>query len=68
MRCDPELVELLCCPRCQGGLDVLTKSEIREDGQFDIVNASEGLVSPDSYSAYLWPDGDFPAPTGGPKK
>ena len=42
--------------------------EIREDGQFDIVNSSEGLVSPDSYSAYLWPDGDFPAPTGGPKK
>jgi urea transport system substrate-binding protein len=41
--------------------------EIRADGQFDIVNASDGLVSPDSYSAYLWPDGDFPAPTGGPK-
>ena len=42
--------------------------EIRADGQFDIVNASDGLVSPDSYSAYLLPDGNFPEPTGGPKK
>ena len=28
--------------------------------------ASDGLVSPDSYSSYLWPDGDYPKPTGGP--
>ena len=40
--------------------------EIREDGQFDIVYNTEGLVSPDSYSTYLHPDGNFPAPTGGP--
>ena len=42
--------------------------EILKDGQFRIVNASDGLVSPDSYSTYLHPDGDVPAPTGGPKK
>ncbi|MEC8841976.1 MAG: transporter substrate-binding protein, partial [Candidatus Poribacteria bacterium] len=37
--------------------------EILADGQFDIVWQSEGLVSPDSYSSYLHPDGDYPAPT-----
>ena len=42
--------------------------EIKKDGQFNIVWSSEGLVSPDSYSSYLHPDGKFPAPTGGPKK
>ena len=42
--------------------------EIRKNGQFKIVNQSKGLVSPDSYSKYLHPDGKFPAPTGGPKK
>lgn len=42
--------------------------EILADGQFKIVYASEGLVEPDSYSRYLHPDGNFPAPTGGPKK
>ena len=42
--------------------------EIRKNGQFKIVHQSEGLVSPDSYSKYLHPDGKFPAPTGGPKK
>ncbi|MFP6601202.1 MAG: urea ABC transporter substrate-binding protein [Pirellulaceae bacterium] len=42
--------------------------EILKDGQFRIVNSSDGLVSPDSYSTYLHPDGNFPAPTGGPKK
>jgi len=41
--------------------------EIKKDGQFKIVNESDGLVSPDSYSTYLHPDGKFPAPTGGPK-
>ncbi|MEM9882027.1 MAG: urea ABC transporter substrate-binding protein [Planctomycetota bacterium] len=41
--------------------------EIRADGQFDIVWESDGLVEPDSYSALLWEDKDFPAPTGGPK-
>jgi len=42
--------------------------EIKKDGQFKIVWSSDGLVSPDSYSTYLHPDGKFPAPTGGPKK
>ena len=42
--------------------------EIRNDGQFKIVWESEGLVSPDSYSRYLHTDGNYPKPTGGPKK
>ena len=42
--------------------------EILKNGQFKIVYKSDGLVSPDSYSAYLHPDGNYPAPTGGPKK
>ena len=42
--------------------------EIKKDGQFKIVYKSKGLVKPDSYSAYLWPNGGYPAPTGGPKK
>ena len=42
--------------------------EILKNGQFKIVWKSKGLVKPDSYSAYLWPKGDYPAPTGGPKK
>ncbi len=42
--------------------------EIKKDGQFKIVWKSKGLVKPDSYSAYLWPKGDYPKPTGGPKK
>jgi urea transport system substrate-binding protein len=41
--------------------------EIKADGQFEIISSSDGLVSPDSYSPHLHPDGDFPAPTGGPK-
>lgn len=41
--------------------------EIKKNGQFKIVYKSDGLVSPDSYSKYLHPDGNFPAPTGGPK-
>ncbi len=41
--------------------------EIKKNGQFKIVYKSDGLVSPDSYSKYLHPDGKFPAPTGGPK-
>jgi urea transport system substrate-binding protein len=42
--------------------------EILKDGQFKIVWKSAGLVKPDSYSAYLWPDSSkIPAPTGGPK-
>jgi urea transport system substrate-binding protein len=40
--------------------------EILKNGQFRIVHSSKGLVSPDSYSTYLHPDGKFPAPTGGP--
>ena len=35
--------------------------------RFDIVFESDGLVEPDSYSSLLHPDGNFPAPTGGPK-
>ena len=43
--------------------------EIMKDGQFKIVWKSKGLVKPDSYSSYLWPDASkIPAPTGGPKK
>ncbi|HYE04801.1 MAG TPA: urea ABC transporter substrate-binding protein [Planctomycetota bacterium] len=43
--------------------------EILKDGQFKIVWKSDGLVKPDSYSSYLWPDASkIPAPTGGPKK
>lgn len=42
--------------------------EILADGQFKIVYASDGLVEPDSYSRFLHPDGNFPPPTGGPKK
>jgi urea transport system substrate-binding protein len=43
--------------------------EIMKDGQFKIVWKSPGLVKPDSYSSYLWPDkSKIPAPTGGPKK
>ncbi|MBB6428235.1 urea ABC transporter substrate-binding protein [Algisphaera agarilytica] len=41
--------------------------EILEDGQFDIVWESEGLVEPDSYSSLLWEGKEFPAPSGGPK-
>jgi urea transport system substrate-binding protein len=43
--------------------------EILKDGQFKIVWKSKGLVKPDSYSSYLWPDASkIPAPTGGPAK
>jgi len=43
--------------------------EIQKDGMFKIVWQSKGLVHPDSYSTYLWPDpSKIPAPTGGPKK
>jgi urea transport system substrate-binding protein len=42
--------------------------EIRRDGQFRILMKSTGLVSPDSYSRYLHPEGNYPAPTGGPKR
>jgi urea transport system substrate-binding protein len=43
--------------------------EILKTGQFKIVWQSKGLVKPDSYSAFLWPDASkIPAPTGGPKK
>jgi len=41
---------------------------IREDGQFDIIHESDGLVEPDSYSSLLWEgrEDEIPAPTGGP--
>ncbi len=42
--------------------------EIKKNGQFKIIYKSDGLVSPDSYSSYLHPDGNYPAPTGGPKE
>ena len=43
--------------------------EILKNGQFKTVWKSKGLVHPDSYSSYLWPDpSKIPAPTGGPKK
>ena len=42
--------------------------EIKKDGQFKIINSSDGLVAPDSYSKYLHTDGKFPPPTGGPKE
>jgi urea transport system substrate-binding protein len=41
--------------------------QILKDGQFKIINKSDGLVKPDSYSPYLHPDHDYPKPTGGPK-
>lgn len=41
--------------------------EILPDGQFRVVYQTPGLVEPDSYSTYLHPDGNFPAPTGGPR-
>ena len=43
--------------------------QIREDGQFDIVYSSEGLVSPEPYSSVLWKgkEDQIPKPTGGPK-
>ncbi|MEC9030776.1 MAG: urea ABC transporter substrate-binding protein [Planctomycetota bacterium] len=55
-------------PNNQHTLKPVYIGEILKDGQFKIVYQSEGLVSPDSYSSYLHPDGNFPAPTGGPKK
>jgi urea transport system substrate-binding protein len=42
--------------------------EILKNGQFKVVWQSKGLVKPDSYSAYLWPNGGYPKPSGGPKK
>ena len=44
--------------------------EILKDGQFKIVNQSDGLVAPDSYSKLLHTPEELAAmkPTGGPKK
>lgn len=42
--------------------------EIKKNGQFKIIYKSDGLVSPDSYSSYLHPEGNYPEPTGGPKE
>ena len=55
-------------PNNQHTLKPVYVGEILKNGQFKIVYKSDGLVSPDSYSAYLHPDGKYPAPTGGPKK
>ena len=55
-------------PKNQHTLKPVYIGEIKKDGQFKIVYKSKGLVKPDSYSAYLWPNGDYPKPTGGPKK
>ncbi|MQG23149.1 MAG: urea ABC transporter substrate-binding protein [SAR202 cluster bacterium] len=55
-------------PNNQHTLKPVYVGEILKNGQFKIVYKSDGLVSPDSYSAYLHTDGKYPAPTGGPKK
>ena len=55
-------------PKNQHTLKPVYIGEILKTGQFKIVYKSKGLVKPDSYSAYLWPNGDYPKPTGGPKK
>ena len=55
-------------PDNQHTLKPVYVGEILKNGQFKIVYKSDGLVSPDSYSSYLHPDGKYPAPTGGPKK
>jgi urea transport system substrate-binding protein len=55
-------------PRNQHTYKPVYIGEIMKDGQFKIAWKSPGLVKPDSYSAYLWPDkSKIPAPTGGPK-
>ena len=60
-------------PKNQHTLKPVYIGEILKTGQFNIVHkvASErpdGLVVPDAYSSYLWPDpSKMPAPTGGPK-
>ncbi len=41
--------------------------EILPNGQFLVVYQTNGVVIPESYSSYLHSDGNFPAPTGGPK-
>lgn len=55
-------------PTNQHTLKPVYVGEIREDGQFDIVWKSDGLVSPDAYSAYLWrgKEDKIPLATGGP--
>ena len=40
--------------------------EIKQNGQFKIIKAMQGLVEPQAYSPYLHPEGAFPPPTGGP--
>lgn len=54
-------------PNNQHTLKPVYIGEIKKNGQFKILHVSDGLVSPDSYSTYLHPDGNYPAPTGGPK-
>ena len=53
-------------PTNQHTLKPVYVGEILKNGMFKIVYNSDGLVSPDSYSSYLWPDGNYPKPTGGP--
>lgn len=53
-------------PSNQHTLKPVYVGEILKNGQFRIVWKSDGLVTPDSYSTYLHPDGNFPKPTGGP--
>jgi len=52
-------------PTNQHTLKPVYIGEILKNGQFKIVYSSDGLVSPDSYSSYLWPDGNFPKPMVG---
>ena len=54
-------------PNNQHTLKPVYIGEIMRNGQFRIIVKSKDLVSPDSYSRYLHPDGKIPAPTGGPK-
>ena len=42
-------------PSNQHTLKPVYIGEILKNGQFKIVYSSDGLVSPDSYSSYLWP-------------
>ena len=55
-------------PNNQHTLKPVYIGEIKKNGQFKIIYKSDGLVAPDSYSSYLHPDGNYPAPTGGPKE
>ena len=52
-------------PTNQHTLKPVYIGEILGNGQFRIIAEGRGLISPDSYSRHLHPDGKFPPPTGG---